>query len=330
MAPKKTKPKVRVRKSGRVEPKYFFSFSPIFGFKLHATEGAAMDAAQFALERYRDGMPGLGGWVGPRSAGRLLGATGGASGPGAPNTLPGRYAQRAAAPCGSVPCRDWRELSAMRNTSLTHADLCQLAQAWLRRPMSRGGHACQVAVCESRTGWDGEVPDALGFRFQGGAEDGTVVVECKTSRADFLADRKKPHRADGGVGNWRYFLAPQGLIQPEELPDRWGLVTANGRGHLTVVRGVYQDTNYHLQGARSIAMRQGSDQAREMFLLVRLFARIEDPEEAARVLKERNRLLQERNQLWRQHAEQERELRAMRSELQRLRLRQEREQTASL
>lgn len=61
MAPKKTKPKVRVRKSGRVEPKYFFSFSPIFGFKLHATEGAAMDAAQFALERYRDGMPGLGG-----------------------------------------------------------------------------------------------------------------------------------------------------------------------------------------------------------------------------------------------------------------------------
>lgn len=42
--------------------------------------------------------------------------------------------------------------------------------------------------------------------------DGTVLVECKVFHADFLADRAKPHRQEGGVSNWRYFMAPEGLI----------------------------------------------------------------------------------------------------------------------
>ncbi len=54
--------------------------------------------------------------------------------------------------------------------------------------------------------------------------DGTVLVECKVSRADFLADMAKPHRYSGGVGNWRYYVAPEGVISPDELLAKWGLV----------------------------------------------------------------------------------------------------------
>ncbi|WP_152495198.1 adenylosuccinate synthase [Dickeya sp. NCPPB 3274] len=58
------------------------------------------------------------------------------------------------------------------------------------------------------------------------------------SRSDFLADRKKPHRQEGcGVGTYRYFMCPEGLITIDDLPDRWGLLWVNSRGHVTVMAG---------------------------------------------------------------------------------------------
>lgn len=89
---------------------------------------------------------------------------------------------------------------------MTHSEPCKLAVGWLKRPHSRGGHGCTVAIDECLTGWTGEIPDAIGFRFSGRVGDpgsGTVLVECKVTRSDFLADRSKPHRESGGVGNWR-------------------------------------------------------------------------------------------------------------------------------
>ena len=53
----------------------------------------------------------------------------------------------------------------------------------------------------------------------------TTVVEVKISRADFQADLRKPHRHQpGGLGNFRFYLAPFGLLDPDELPDGWGLM----------------------------------------------------------------------------------------------------------
>lgn len=49
---------------------------------------------------------------------------------------------------------------------MRHADLCKLALVCLKRPYSRGGHGCKVALDECRTGWSGEIPDALGFATQ--------------------------------------------------------------------------------------------------------------------------------------------------------------------
>jgi hypothetical protein len=66
-----------------------------------------------------------------------------------------------------------------------------------------------------------ERPDALLFN-----SSGTFLVETKVTRQDFLNDRKKTFRAEPsqGVGKYRYYACPEGLIKPEELPERWGLI----------------------------------------------------------------------------------------------------------
>jgi len=71
-----------------------------------------------------------------------------------------------------------------------------------------------------------EIPDVLGF-FGGGH---TTLIECKTSRADFRTDGKKRFRRhpEQGVGNYRYYLAPQGLLSVDELPEKWGLMEECG------------------------------------------------------------------------------------------------------
>lgn len=165
---------------------------------------------------------------------------------------------------------------------MTHADLCTLAVKWLKRPNSAGGHGCQVAVSECRSGWDGEIPDAIGFRTGTAASltAGSVVVEVKVSRSDFLADRTKPHRQEGaGLGTWRYFMAPQGLIKAEELPPRWGLLEVNGRGHVKPVLGpavVAKNWGGFVQALD--LFQHPTDFHRERTLLVALLARIGDAE----------------------------------------------------
>ncbi|SEO76690.1 hypothetical protein SAMN02800692_2013 [Luteibacter sp. UNC138MFCol5.1] len=105
---------------------------------------------------------------------------------------------------------------------MTHDELVERAGGWLRRVAG-----CKVVMTElSAVCRSGEIPDAIGWR-----EAGTVLVEAKASRGDFLADRNKAFRRDPsrGMGALRYYMAPAGLIKVEELPDRWGLLEVNGR-----------------------------------------------------------------------------------------------------
>jgi len=74
----------------------------------------------------------------------------------------------------------------------------------------------------------GETPDIIGFYGSGAS----TLIEVKVSRADFRADAKKSFRREPGrgMGNTRYYLAPKGLLKPEELPIKWGLMEAfNGK-----------------------------------------------------------------------------------------------------
>jgi len=112
---------------------------------------------------------------------------------------------------------------------MDHDQLSGIAKRWLSRPKSKNGAGCNLALVE--VGAYGEIADAFGYRLNG--MDGySVVVEAKVTRSDFLADKKKPHRSGlkKGLGNYRYFICPEQLIQPDEVPDGWGLLWVNKRG----------------------------------------------------------------------------------------------------
>ena len=131
-------------------------------------------------------------------------------------------------------------VSGMGRRYLTHADLCLMAAKWIKKPLSARGHGCQIAFTETRTSFlPGESPDAIGFRVSsrnyGG---GSTVVECKVSRGDFRKDSGKPHRSAGeGMGRFRYYLCPEGLIDLSEVPEGWGLLYVNAKNTISVISG---------------------------------------------------------------------------------------------
>lgn len=91
---------------------------------------------------------------------------------------------------------------------------------------------CSVVFYEFATASE-ETPDVIGWS----PEAGSVVIECKVSRADFLRDAAKPVRKKPGLGmgRQRYYLSPPDVIQVKDLPPKWGLLWAD-KGHISVQR----------------------------------------------------------------------------------------------
>lgn len=103
---------------------------------------------------------------------------------------------------------------------MTHSDLIDVAVRWLRRRP----HNCSVVFAELQVQSCIERPDAIGFGYGGGS----ILVECKVSRADFLKDRNKPHRAFG-MGGRRWFLTTPGVVHDRcEVPFGWGVAEVRG------------------------------------------------------------------------------------------------------
>jgi hypothetical protein len=98
---------------------------------------------------------------------------------------------------------------------MTHAQLVCAAVKWLR------SYRCGVVLSEQAC-LSGEMPDAIGWK----RACHSVLVECKVTRADFLADRSKPfrHNSEKALGCERFYLMPAGLVGLEELPSAWGLL----------------------------------------------------------------------------------------------------------
>src|SRR4051794_14342069 len=97
---------------------------------------------------------------------------------------------------------------------MTHQDLIKVAQRWL----TNTAH-CAVVLTELSTS-AGEIPDAIGWYGRN-----SILVECKISRGDFFADKDKPsRRAERVLGGKRFYLTPKGLVEPEEVPEGWGLL----------------------------------------------------------------------------------------------------------
>lgn len=103
---------------------------------------------------------------------------------------------------------------------MTHAQMVERAVRWLR------SYRCGVVLSEQACA-SGEMPDAIGWK----RASHSVLVECKISRADFLADREKPWRKKPkcALGCERFYMAPIGLLRPEEMPEGWGLLQVRNR-----------------------------------------------------------------------------------------------------
>ncbi|MDR1695599.1 MAG: hypothetical protein LBR69_03070 [Endomicrobium sp.] len=60
----------------------------------------------------------------------------------------------------------------------------------------------------------------------------TFLIEAKVSMEDFKRDKKKDFRIypEKGVGTFRLYAAPEGLLKLEDLPEKWGLIEVNEKG----------------------------------------------------------------------------------------------------
>ena len=98
------------------------------------------------------------------------------------------------------------------STQTKHGSLIEMAAKWLAR---QGYSVVTTDVVAS------ELADAIGF-----ATSESCLIECKASRSDFAADAKKYFRQnpEKGMGKYRYYLTPPGLLSLDELPAGWGLL----------------------------------------------------------------------------------------------------------
>jgi hypothetical protein len=154
---------------------------------------------------------------------------------------------------------------------MTHPQLVQHAVHWLR------SYRCGVVLSEQACA-SGEMPDAIGWK----RACHSVVVECKISRADFFADHSKPWRQKPQIamGCERFYLAPAGLIGPEELPAGWGLLELRRR-ELELVKPSARD------------LRSAAGFRHEMNLLLASLSRVElrlEPQTLTDFLKWKNRM----------------------------------------
>jgi hypothetical protein len=138
---------------------------------------------------------------------------------------------------------------------MTHAQLVEKAVRWLRH------YRCGVVLSEQACA-SGEMPDAIGWK----RACHSVLVECKVTRADFLADRAKPFRLEPeqGVGSERFYLTPEGLICREELSAGWGLLEMRSRRvemvhpsakNLRTAAGFHYEMNLLLASLRRVEVR---------------------------------------------------------------------------
>ena len=155
---------------------------------------------------------------------------------------------------------------------MTHSRLIQLAETWLRQ------QGCRIVLSEQKAdSW--EIPDAVGWT----ADCHSIVIECKVSRGDFLADQQKRARRkpENAMGCERLYLAPAGLLTAEVIPEGWGLLAAHRGGVEVVVR------------PRLRVRRQEKGLIREMALLLASLRRVEvriEPQTITEFLKWKNRM----------------------------------------
>lgn len=114
----------------------------------------------------------------------------------------------------------------------THAGLVKRARTYLKHECGCGVVLTELVALHAV----GEVPDAIGWCVD---MQLSILIECKTSRSDFRRDLNKLHRAmpHYGVGVYRFYMAPEGVIPAGQLPEGWGLIEVNSRRQVWMKAG---------------------------------------------------------------------------------------------
>lgn len=113
---------------------------------------------------------------------------------------------------------------------MTHSELVLYSKKWVLKKTS-----CSIAFSEIKC-LNAEIADVVGFA----SGEYSVLIECKVSRGDFFKDRLKTFRSSNkGVGKFRFFSCPHGLIKLNEVPENWGLVYFDEKGKGELVLNPY-------------------------------------------------------------------------------------------
>ncbi len=129
---------------------------------------------------------------------------------------------------------------------MTHAELVKRAARWLRNTQR-----CPVVLIEVHSHAH-EIPDAIGFK----ADGSSIVVECKTSRADFLRERLKMARclervdSSWAMGMARWYLLLPGILLPDDDLGNWGVLEVRRRS----LRKRVQAANLYRKPAPELAL----------------------------------------------------------------------------
>lgn len=136
---------------------------------------------------------------------------------------------------------------------MTHDDLIKIGRRWMKSK-------APVVITEIASGAS-EQPDIISFETIYKIGSGSVVIECKMTRADYKMDKKKFHRRSPniGMGSYRYYLTPKNLIEVSELPEKWGLLETSPGGRVRIIKK---------------AEHQESNSKREVILLVSVLRRL--------------------------------------------------------
>lgn len=168
----------------------------------------------------------------------------------------------------------------MDTNKISHRELCEIGAKILKTKLK-----CTVSIHEPK-GLK-ENPDAIGWRYGWGLceYEGSILIECKTSRADFKKDFQKKFRLNQheGIGNWRFYMCPTDIIKPDELPEKWGLIYVDEKRRTKIIVNPYDTVKN-----RRINKFSDFNVENERYLLTRWLSKTENPEKISLILRESN------------------------------------------
>lgn len=153
----------------------------------------------------------------------------------------------------SVTDKGVKALHAYRTTDIenrgNHHSLGNRVAAWLR---SKGRMTWENVEFRHKRFTKGEGPNQIDYEhFQYVRPDvfsiepslkheraNPCIHEVKVSRADFLSDLAKPEKREAyaGMAEAVYYVAPEGIIQPAEVPEGFGLLVETADGEFKLLK----------------------------------------------------------------------------------------------